>query len=303
MAYFAPYIDVEGIHMPTYLDRLESLCSSYESIFGVDISLDPSIPDYQLLSVFARALDDTAQFVVESYNSRNPALASGQALDLLLPEYGITRLQGETDAEVRQRMANSLAQRGVNTMDRLTYALLSLYNVRLVKVYVNEEDTEDERGISPHSIAVVIYGGRSAEIPGCIWDHKPPGISTWGSTSANYTDAHGDTHVVKYSRPGPKSVSIIVNVTKIQDFEDEELTGVAGPALANYCSTLPIGEPLIIAQLFGTCYASVPEIAQKFAVLSINVYVNGQLQSNTVPVAWNERISCSPQVGVGFVFH
>ena len=117
MAYFAPYIDAEGIHMPTYLDRLESLCSSYESIFGVDISLDPSIPDYQLLSVFARALDDTAQFVVESYNSRNPALASGQALDLLLPEYGITRLQGETDAEVRQRMANSLAQRGVNGLE------------------------------------------------------------------------------------------------------------------------------------------------------------------------------------------
>jgi len=31
--------------------------------------------------------------------------------------------------------------------------------------------------------------------------------------------------------------------------------------------------------------------------------VDGQLQSNVVPAAWNQRIACSAQTGVGFVFH
>ena len=50
MAYFAPYIDETGIHMPTYEDRLQDLCDKYRSIFGQDATLDPAVPDYQLLS-------------------------------------------------------------------------------------------------------------------------------------------------------------------------------------------------------------------------------------------------------------
>ena len=109
MAYFAPYIDESGIHMPTYEDRLGDLCDKYRAIFGQDAVLDPSVPDYQLLSVFAKALDDTSAYVLSAYNSRNPAYATGQALDLLLPLYGINREAGETDASVRGRMNAAIA--------------------------------------------------------------------------------------------------------------------------------------------------------------------------------------------------
>ena len=60
MAYFAPYIDETGLHMPTYEDRLADLLSAYRGIFGADAELSASVPDYQLLSVFAKALDDTS---------------------------------------------------------------------------------------------------------------------------------------------------------------------------------------------------------------------------------------------------
>ena len=52
------------------------------------------MPDYQLLSVFAKALDDTSAYVLTAYNSRNPGYTTGQALDLLLPLYGIAREAG-----------------------------------------------------------------------------------------------------------------------------------------------------------------------------------------------------------------
>ena len=71
MAYFSPYIDGSGVHMPTYEDRLDELVSSYRSIFGVDSELSESVPDYQLLSIFAKALDDTSMMVLQAYMSRN----------------------------------------------------------------------------------------------------------------------------------------------------------------------------------------------------------------------------------------
>ena len=46
--------------MPTYEDRLEDLVTAYRNIFGVEAELSAAVPDNQLLSVFARAQDDTS---------------------------------------------------------------------------------------------------------------------------------------------------------------------------------------------------------------------------------------------------
>ena len=89
--YFAPYIDAGGVHLPTYEDRLDALITSYKAIFGPEMNLEPSAPDYQLLSVFARALDDLSELILVDFASRNPQYASGVGLDLLLPLFGLTR--------------------------------------------------------------------------------------------------------------------------------------------------------------------------------------------------------------------
>ena len=89
--YFTPYIDGNGVHIPTYKDRMEALVSSYYSIFGQDVNLEISSPDYQLLSVFAKALDDLSQIVLVDFASRNPQYASGVGLDMLMPLHGLVR--------------------------------------------------------------------------------------------------------------------------------------------------------------------------------------------------------------------
>ena len=63
MSYFAPFIDDFGVHMPTYEDRLQDLCSAYRTIFGQEAELTPAVPDYQLLSVLAKALDRTPKLL------------------------------------------------------------------------------------------------------------------------------------------------------------------------------------------------------------------------------------------------
>ena len=82
MSYFAPYLDETGLHIPTYSDRMASLLDAYRSIFGPDVNLTESSPDYQLLSIFARALDDFSAVLVSLFASRNPGYAAGAALDL-----------------------------------------------------------------------------------------------------------------------------------------------------------------------------------------------------------------------------
>ena len=89
-----PSIDADGIHIPTYQDTLDELIEKYNETFGSngeDVYLGEETPDYQILSVFSKFLDDYASVAVDTYNSRNPNFATGPSLDLLLPLNGMTR--------------------------------------------------------------------------------------------------------------------------------------------------------------------------------------------------------------------
>jgi len=167
--YFPPYIDASGIYLPTYEDRLQDLVSAYHSIFGQEAELDPAVPDYQLLSVFAKALDDTSALVLAAYNSRNPAYASGQALDLLLPQYGMMREPGETDAKARARMNLAMASRGIFTFEAMEAAIRAVPNVTHVMIRVNEEDTTVD-GVPGHTIAAYVNNGNAGQIAEAIWN-------------------------------------------------------------------------------------------------------------------------------------
>lgn len=95
MAYFQPSIDADGIHVPAYEDILDYLISQYKTIFGDDVYLGVDSKDYQLLSVFARAVSDFASLAVDAYNSRSPLYATGDSLDVLCSIVGISRRPAE----------------------------------------------------------------------------------------------------------------------------------------------------------------------------------------------------------------
>ena len=106
MAYFEPSIDAEGVHIPTYNDIMEYLIGQYKQIFGDDVYIKEDTKDYQLLSVFARCMDDYAALVIDSYNARNPNYATGDSLDLLLPLISMKRLEA-TPSTVTLKLTGS----------------------------------------------------------------------------------------------------------------------------------------------------------------------------------------------------
>jgi len=293
MSYFAPYIDETGLHMPTYEERLEELMMAYRQIFGEEIVLDPAVPDYQLLSVFARALDDTSALVLDEYHSRNPGYATGTGLDLAAQQYGISRFSGETDAQLRIRIGAAMASKGCASAETLLAALKSLRYVRDAAVYVNDGDSADDNGIPGHSIACVVYSGLPAEIRETIWKKKAPGIGTYGSSSGSYTDSDGNEHTISYSAPSSTQVTIVVKVRTLKsDFVLADQEDSLRTAIVNFVQALGIGKPLIISQLYGVCYSAVPEsLRTSFMVTDILSSAAGQAHGDLYPCAWNGRLT------------
>ena len=91
MTYFKPYVDSTGLHIPTYNDILEDMIAAMKQIYGDDIYLDNSSPDYQLLSIFALKQSDTLQALAYAYNARSPETAIGTSLDSVVKLNGIKR--------------------------------------------------------------------------------------------------------------------------------------------------------------------------------------------------------------------
>jgi len=305
MAYFAPYIDGTGLHLPTYEDRLEALEESYRSIFGPEAVLTEAVPDYQLLSVFARALDDVSALVLQTYNSRSPAYAAGAALDLLLPQYGLSREPGETDAEVRARISAALAARGTSTADALLAAVRSVPYVHKAKLYVNDTDETDANGIPGHSVAVVVQGGNAQKIAGAVYAKKAPGIGTYGSTAQTVTDGNGQAHTVCFSRNTDKAVFLYFTVKRLEGCDDAAVEAAIRPAVLEFVNQgLDIAQPLIIPQLYGVAYAAAGSLAGTFAINDIQAGTAGAALTTRekVDCAWNEKISTVANGGISFEF-
>ncbi len=289
MSYFPPYIDSSGIHMPTYEDRLEDLCSAYRLIFGQEAMLSPEVPDYQLLSVFAKALDDTSALVLQAYNSRNPAYAAGQALDLLLPQYGITREAGETDAEVRARMNRALAGNGLFSLDAMEAAIRAVPNVTDVLIRVNNADSAVD-GIAAHTIAALVMNGNTTKIAEAIFSKKPPGIGTYGSVTRQVSDGRGNTTPISFSRPTLQMLQFIIQVRAYDGFDQSEVRFRMATALMGYVNAeLHIGNSINIPGLYGLLYQAAGEYASTFAITDFWVVGPFGTSREKITPAWNQR--------------
>ena len=298
MSYFAPYIDGTGIHMPTYEDRLEDLVTAYRNIFGIEAELSPAVPDYQLLSVLAKALDDTSALVVQDFNSRNPLYAAGSALDLLLPQYGLVRNAGETDASVRTRIRSSLAGRSTNSYDALLAGVLNARGIEDAKLYVNDTDSTDADGIPAHSIAVVTKYGYTDAVAQAIFDHKPPGIGTYGSTTGTARDAAGNTYPIHFTRYTDRLVYIYPFISVLPGGDRDAIEAAVVPAIQGFLEKLTIGEALNIPQLYGVIYGADPALTGTFVVTDIQVAEPGgsSVVRSVIQAAWNEII-VAPETG------
>lgn len=381
MAYFSPYIDTEGIHIPTYQDLLDYLIDSYKRVYGEQVYLAEDSPDYQMMSIFARALDDYAALCVSTFNSRNIQYASGNALDLLLPLVAMKRngatastaklelsgnalsvipagskaidengnlwatiedltlnLQGygyvdavcetlgavhansgtinriytavngwnavtnnlpatvgkdtETDAEVRNRHKYVAGAHSTNSSEAIVGSLMNLEGVNDVVIRINDTSTEDSETLIPgHSFSCVVYGGDDDEIAQTIYQKKAPGIGTYGSETVTVTDTYGTDHAIQFNRPESVVTSFVVTIRDLANYDQTLTEDIISSTIEGFVESHGIGEPLIIGQLIGMCYAAKPEIASSYVLQSIRAIANGgDGVQDVLELTWKQRV-------------
>jgi uncharacterized phage protein gp47/JayE len=91
MSYIAPYIDKNGIYIPTYSQTRDYIIEQAKLIYGSDIYLEPDSMDYQFIAIVSEKIYDAFQLAVEVYNSRSPSTAVGTGLDSVVKINGIKR--------------------------------------------------------------------------------------------------------------------------------------------------------------------------------------------------------------------
>ena len=91
MAYAPPTVGPAGLTIPSYQDILTYLLTQFQTIYGQNVAVDSSSPDYQLISIFALALSDGFQAMQQDFNSRSPSFAIGAALDSIIKLNGLVR--------------------------------------------------------------------------------------------------------------------------------------------------------------------------------------------------------------------
>ena len=286
MSYFSPYIDNAGVHLPTYEDRLAQLLDDYRRIFGSDLVLTEDTQDYQLCSVFAKALDDLSSLMLESYASRDPDLASGQTLDLLLPLNNVTRLPGESDTSARLRRSYAVAAPGQSTKKSLEAALRAVPNVTDVMIWENDTGSTDSRGLPAHSVHVVIKGGLLSDIGEALYAHKPVGVSTTGSSSVMITDEYGADHFINFSRPANKSVVLNIYLKTLSGFDATNMPARIKTAVAAYAAKLKIGQDLLVPSLYTPVMAQDDPAHPTFLITGI--------VASTTSSSSQERITAGP---------
>jgi uncharacterized phage protein gp47/JayE len=91
MAYFAPYLDAAGLHIPSYADIRDDMISSYLAVYPQVVFLGTSTAKYQEISIFALKCYDTLLAAQLSYNARSPTTAVGSDLDAIVKMNGLAR--------------------------------------------------------------------------------------------------------------------------------------------------------------------------------------------------------------------
>lgn len=91
MAYFSPFIDKTGFHMPTYIDVRDKLVEDAKNIFGQDIYLGEDSQDYQWIATVSEKIYDSFQLAQYVYNNRGPSTSIGSGLDGIVKINGIKR--------------------------------------------------------------------------------------------------------------------------------------------------------------------------------------------------------------------
>lgn len=191
----------------------------------------------------------------------------------------------ETDSQLRQRQAYSVALPAQTLLESMIGALSALPGTTRIKAYENDTPAPDRNGIPGHSLALVVDGGNVNSIAAILGAKKGAGVGTYGSTLVTLTDAYGIPHPIRFSRPVAEPVAWYVQVRPKAGYTVDVANAIKA-ALVAYTNGIDIGgnqeraKAYSAANLSGTAFGNTFEIvdlAARRANQSVDAY--GDIQA------------------------
>jgi uncharacterized phage protein gp47/JayE len=126
----------------------------------------------------------------------------------------------ESNASLRVKRATAVGRPGNNQVDSMIGELFAASGVRRVKIYENDTNVTDSKGLPPHSIAPVVDGGTDEDVALAVYIKKSTGVQLYQIGTPVSIDVASpkyptNIHTVRFSRP--VYVDMIVAITLKND--------------------------------------------------------------------------------------
>lgn len=121
----------------------------------------------------------------------------------------------ETDSELRVRRLRSLLLAGSSSLESILSKVASVDGVTSVTGVENFTDVTDPLGLPPHSFSIVALGGTDESVANAIWEKKPVGIQSNGTTLVSILDIYNNAHDIRFTRPTSVPIHVRATVTFI----------------------------------------------------------------------------------------
>lgn len=206
----------------------------------------------------------------------------------------------ESDTELRLRRTKSTMAPAASPVESVYANLANVPGVTYVRVYQNNTLATDARGIAPKTVAAVVVGGADLAVARELLARTGVSAGWFGTTAVTLFDIQNEPYVVRFSRPTPKPIFIILQIrvtnpsvfpaNGVQAIKDAIATYAQGgaPALGvddGFSGVgFPPGAPVLVSRL----YTPINFIPGHQVVSLLVDDVDPPVSGSDVAMAWNE---------------
>jgi hypothetical protein len=208
----------------------------------------------------------------------------------------------ESDANLRRRQTKSTSISALTPREAIYAAVANVTGVQRLEVFENENPGSDERGLPPHSIAVVVEGGDLLTVAETVALKKSPGTGTFGSSKFILLDSRGVPNTINVSSLNLVPIYFDVTILPLKGYVST--TGdLILSSVAEFLNEQTINEELYVGRLWapanlsgtaaviatGLSQIALDKLSLTFTVRSITVGVTpGELNPDNVTFAFDE---------------
>jgi hypothetical protein len=199
-----------GFVVATEAEIFEEIAAEARAAIAPSLDVSPDSVFGQIAGIVASKQAELWEVLEAVYGALSEN-ASGASLDRIAAITGTLRKPGETDAQLRIRRRQELADAGQTTEPAIRAALSKLAGVSAVRVVSNRGLATDAAGRPGKSVECIVIGGADTDIAQAVWANLPAGIEAYGLVPMAVTDEEGNQQTVKFSRAAPQNLYVRVS--------------------------------------------------------------------------------------------